>query len=100
MKMPLTQQEKNFVDHLDYEAIEATSGRSALIPATRWMIAHQVTSTDIVNVLNIRRFERGTPEVKEPTEPYAPAWETAEKARERNSELEEELQLIMRSLKR
>lgn len=91
--MPLTQQEKNFVDHLDREAFELASRVRVPIPATNWLTAHRVTTTDIVNILNLRRAEReGPPRVPDLTEPYAPAWKTGEEAKERNRELEGELQ--------
>ena len=91
--MPLTPQERNFVDHLDHEAFELTSRVGVPIPATSWLTAHRVTTPDIVNILNLRRVEReGPPWVPDLTEPYAPAWKTGEEAKERNRELEGELQ--------
>ena len=68
--MPLTPQERNFVDHLDHEAFELTSRVGGPIPATNWLTAHRVTTTDIVNILNLRRVEReGPPWVPDLTEP-------------------------------
>ena len=88
--MPLTQQENNFVDHLDYESLELTGHPGMPVPACNWMTAHRLSAMEIINVLNLRRLERGTPEVKEPTELYAPAWKTGEEAKRRNQELAEE----------
>lgn len=92
--MPLTPQEKNFCDHLDYESTHAPYEEGVPVPAHNWMTIHGVFQSEIENVLMFRRWERKdvmlTPK---PSEPYAPAWKTAEEARERNGELAEEAKL-------
>jgi len=89
--MPLTPQEKNFCDHLDYESTHAPYEEGVPVPARNWMTVHGVFQSEIENVLMFRRWERKdvmlTPK---PYEPYAPAWKTAEEARRRNQELANE----------
>ena len=89
--MPLTPQEKNFGDHLDYESTHAPYEEGVPVPACNWMKARGLVQPDIWNILMLRRWERKdvmlTPK---PSEPYAPAWKTCQEAKQRNQELAEE----------
>ncbi len=89
--MPLARQEKNFVDHLDYESTHAPYEEGVPVPARNWMTVHRVTEREIENILTIRRRERKDPMLPEkPLEPYTPGWKTGEEAKMRNQELAEE----------
>lgn len=89
--MPLTSEEKNFCDHLDYENTHVPSINGFPVPASTWMTTHHLTQSCICNILMLRRVERGDPMLpEEPSEPFAPAWRTAGEARGRNVELAEE----------
>ena len=89
--MPLTPREKNFCDHLDYESTHAPYQEGVPAPASNWMTAHRISDSEICNILMLRRLERNDPMLpEEPSEPFAPAWRTPEKARRRNVELAEE----------
>ena len=89
--MPPTPQEKNFCDHLDYESTHAPYEEGVPVPACNWMTAHCLPQADIWNVLMLRRRERMDPMLPDkPSEPYAPAWKTAEEAKRRNWELAKE----------
>ena len=89
--MPLTLQEKNFCDHLDYESTHAPYEEGFPIPACNWMKAHRLVQEDIGNILMLRRGERKDVMLPEkPSKPYAPAWKTGEEAKRRNQELAEE----------
>jgi len=90
--MPLTPQEKNFCDHLDYESTHAPYDKDPIpVPASNWMTAHDVAKTDIWNILMLRRWERKDVMLPEkPSESHAPAWKTGEEAKRRNQELAKE----------
>jgi len=89
--MPLTPQEKNFCDHLDYESTHAPYEEGVPVPACNWMTSHRLAQADILNILMLRRWERKDPMLPEkPSEPYAPAWETTEEARRRNKKFAKE----------
>lgn len=89
--MPLTPQEENFCDHLDYENTHIPADPGMPVPACNWMTAHRLSQRRIWNILMLRRWERKDPMLpEEPPKPYAPAWNTAEEAERRNQKLEKE----------
>ena len=89
--MPLTPQEINFCDHLDYENSHVPADPGMPVPACNWMTAHRIQQSDIENILMHRRRERkDVMETPKPSEPYAPAWKTGEEAKRRNQELAKE----------
>lgn len=91
--MPLTPEEINFCDHLDYENFHCPEGKMP-VPACNWMTAHGLPQQDIWNILMIRRWVRkDVMAPPEPPEPYAPAWKTGEEAKRRNQELAAEFKV-------
>jgi hypothetical protein len=76
---------------LDYESTRALYEEGVPVPARNWMAVHGVSQSEIENVLMLRRWERKDVMLPEnPSESYAPAWETAEEAKRRNKELTKE----------
>jgi hypothetical protein len=91
--MPLTPEERNVCDHLDYEVTHHPGDPTMSIPAIEWRNNLALSSRDIENILTLRRRERkdvmALPE--KPEVSFIPVWATREEAKARNAELASEV---------
>ena len=83
----LKPEEMNFAAHFDYESCNLGEPGFPM-PAHNWMTAHGVAELEIFNILALAERVNPGNIPEEPPEPFAPAWKTAEEAKQRNSELE------------
>jgi len=89
----LTQRERLFLDHLEYEELTLPDEH----PAADWLRKNGVTGASILPLVSIRTRERGGTLLHEkPPELFEPAWKTGEEARARAQELVPLLERMMK----
>jgi hypothetical protein len=83
----LTEKERVFLDHLEFENLTAGEGIPKAYPARTWLLAYKVFEHEIATLISLRSWERRSLLHELPKEPFKPAWETGEEARQRAKEL-------------
>ena len=83
----LTEKERFFLDHLEFENLTAGEGIPKAFPARNWLRDHRVFEDEIYILISIRSWERRTLMHELPEQPFEPPWKDGNEARQRSREL-------------
>ena len=83
----LTEKERIFLDHLEFENLTAGERIPKAFPARNWLRDHRVCEDEIYVLISIRSWERRTLMHVLPEQPFEPPWKDGDEARQRSREL-------------